>query len=414
MEISKEALWTLLRPPQGPLAPYVDALARELSKQGFSRRSICVQVRSVANFSRWLRASHVGLEGVTDERVHRFLLHRSTLKRAGRAGVCAALRRVLEFLRQSGVVPEQQRLLIEATPIQKVVAAFGQYLRDDQGLSHATGVQYLPFAEQFLAERFGIGAVELRELCAADVVGFIRRQASRLSHARAKSATIALRSFLRYLRYRGDIALDLAAAVPTVPNWSMTGIPRAISADHVRAVLASCRRDTAVGRRDYAILMLLARLGLRSGEVVALNLDSIDWELGSLAVVGSKGGTTSELPLPADVGEAIADYLQRGRPRSSCRSLFLRANAPIRGLGAQTSIGTIVRAAIARAGVQTRYWGAHQFRHALACEMLRQGANLTEIGSLLRHRHPKTTGIYAKVDFAALRPLGLAWPGVAR
>ena len=412
MEITDEALWTLRHPPQGPLAPYVDAFARELNRQGFSRRSICVQVRSVAHFSRWLKASHVGLEGVTDERARRFL-HRLVLKRASRAGVRATLRRVLAFLRQSGVVPEQI-LRVEATPIQTVVAAFKQHLRDDQGLSHATGVQYLPFAEQFLTERFGGGEVELRELCAADVVGFITRQASRLSQARAKSATIALRSFLRYLRYRGDIALDLAAAVPTVPNWSMTGIPRAISPDHVRAVLASCRRDTAVGRRDYAILMLLARLGLRSGEVVALSLDSIDWELGSLAVVGSKGGPRSELPLPGDVGEAIADYLQRGRPRSSCRSLFLRANAPVRGLGAQTSIGTIVRAAIARAGVQTRYWGAHQFRHALACEMLRQGANLTEIGSLLRHRHPKTTGIYAKVDFAALRPLGLAWPGVAR
>lgn len=412
MEISDERLWTLLRPPQGPVAPYVDALARELSALGFNRRSICVQVRSVAYFSSWLKANHVALEGVTDEHIHRFL-HRLKLQRVSWRGVCATLRRLLGLLRQLGVVPEE-RLLAEATPIQNVVAAFGRYLRDDKGLSHATGVQYLSFAEQFLAERFGSGAVELRELCAADVVGFIRRQAARLSRARAKSATIALRSFLRYLRYRGEFTMDLAAAVPTVPNWSMTGIPRAISAAHLHAVLASCRRDTAVGCRDYAILILLARLGLRSGEVVALNLDSIDWEIGSVMVVGSKGGPRSQLPLPADVGQAIADYLQRGRPPSSCRTLFLRANAPIRGLGSPTSIGTIVRAAIGRAGVQTRYWGAHQFRHALACEMLRQGANLIEIGSLLRHRHPKTTGIYAKVDFAALRPLGLAWPRVAR
>lgn len=239
-------------------------------------------------------------------------------------------------------------------------------------------------------------------------------RASQLSQARAKCATIALRSFLRYLRFRGDILLDLAAAVPTVPNWSMTGIPRAISADHVRAVLDSCRRDTAVGCRDYAILMLLARLGLRSGEIVALTLDSIDWDLGSLTVVGSKGGQRSELPLPAEVGQAIAEYLQRGRPRSNCRILFLRAVAPIRGLGSSTSIGSIVIAAIARAAVRPLHGGAHQFRHALACEMLRQGANLTEIGSLLRHQRQKTTGIYAKVDFAALRPLSLAWPGVAR
>ena len=159
--------------------------------------------------------------------------------------------------------------------------------------------------------------------------------------------------------------------------------------------------------------MLLARLGLRAGEIVALTLDSIDWELGCLTVVG-KGGQRSQLPLPAEVGEVIADYLQRGRPRSGYRTLFLRANAPIRGFGSQTSIGSIVRAAITRAGIETSHGGSHQFRHALACEMLRHGATLTEIGSLLRHRHPKTTGIYAKVDFAALRPLSLPWPGGAR
>jgi site-specific recombinase XerD len=223
-----------------------------------------------------------------------------------------------------------------------------------------------------------------------------------------------MRSFLRYLRLRGDVAIDLAAAVPTVPNWSMTGIPRAIAPDQLRAVLDSCRRDTAVGCRDYAILLLLARLGLRAGEIVALDLDSIDWDHGCLTVVGSKVGQSSELPLPVDVGSAIAEYLQRSRPASDCRHLFLRANAPIRGLGSQTSVASIVGAAIARAGVHPLHGGSHQFRHALACEMLRQGASLTEIGSLLRHRHQKTTSIYAKVDFAALRPLSLAWPGVAR
>jgi site-specific recombinase XerD len=158
--------------------------------------------------------------------------------------------------------------------------------------------------------------------------------------------------------------------------------------------------------------LLLARLGLRAGEIVALTLESIDWELGSITVIGSKGGKITQLPLPADVGEAISNYLLRARPRSRDRTLFLRTNAPIRGLGSQTSIGSIVGAAIARTGLQVRHGGAHQFRHALACEMLRQGASLTEIGSLLRHQHVKTTSIYAKVDFAALRPLALPWPGV--
>lgn len=411
MEQTGDKLWSLLHAPEGPLVPYIDAFARQLSEQGFKRYSIAPQIRLVAKFSRWLKANHIDLDSVTDEHAQRFL-RRSKHRQSIGWGFFAALRRLMAFLRQIGVVRDQP-LRAEATPIQMVVGPFGQHLRQDQALSHATCVQYCPFIEQFLAERFGNGSVDLSGLCAADVVGFVRRQATRLSQARAKCATIALRSFLRYLRYRGEIALDLAAAVPTVPNWSMTGIPRAISADHVRAVLASCRRDTAVGCRDYAILMLLARLGLRASEIVALTLDSIDWELGCLTVVG-KGGQSSQLPLPAEVGEVIADYLQRGRPRSGYRTLFLRANAPIRGFGSQTSIGSIVRAAITRAGIETSHGGSHQFRHALACEMLRHGATLTEIGSLLRHRHPKTTGIYAKVDFAALRPLSLPWPGGAR
>jgi site-specific recombinase XerD len=183
----------------------------------------------------------------------------------------------------------------------------------------------------------------------------------------------------------------------------MTAIPRAIAPDHLRAVLASSRRDTPVGRRDYAILLLLARLGLRSSEIVSLTLESIDWEAGSISVNG-KAGHAAVLPLPVDVGDGVAQYLRS-------RALFLRATAPIRGLGAGPTVSTIVRAAIVRAGIKTRSHGAHQFRHALATDMLRQGATLTEIGVILRHQNPKTTGIYAKVDFDALRPLGLRWPG---
>jgi site-specific recombinase XerD len=211
----------------------------------------------------------------------------------------------------------------------------------------------------------------------------------------------------------------------------MTAIPRAIAPDHLRAVLASSRRDTPVGRRDYAILLLLARLGLRSSEIVSLTLESIDWEAGSISVNG-KAGHAAVLPLPVDVGDGVAQYLRSGRQTCASRALFLRATAPIaarqpglggrlvevgsrprhrRGLGAGPTVSTIVRAAIVRAGIKTRSHGAHQFRHALATDMLRQGATLTEIGVILRHQNPKTTGIYAKVDFDALRPLGLRWPG---
>jgi site-specific recombinase XerD len=190
----------------------------------------------------------------------------------------------------------------------------------------------------------------------------------------------------------------------------MASIPRAISVEHAQAALASCNRQSATGSRDYAILLLLARLGLRAGEIVALKLEDIDWHSGSLNVHG-KGGRGCPMPLPADVGAAIADYLQKGRPHNTSRLVFLRGVAPMGEFHGQEAIGSIVARALERAGVETPHKGAHQFRHRLACDLLRQGASLAEIGELLRHRRPETTAIYAKVDLAALRTLGLPWPG---
>jgi site-specific recombinase XerD len=299
------------------------------------------------------------------------------------------------------------------TPVEQAVDAFERYLRNERRLAEAAVVNYVPFIRRFLADRFGDRPVRLSRLCAGDVVQFVQRQAPRLHLKRAKLLTTALRSFLHYVRYRGDIASDLAAAVPTVANWSMTSIPRAIPAEAARRLLASIDRHTATGRRDYAIVLLLARLGLRAGEVVRLELVDIDWNAGSLSVQG-KGGQRSTLPLPADVGAATAAYLRYGRPPSSSRRVFLRAKAPIRGLLGPQAISSLVQHNLARAGIQAPTHGAHQFRHALATEMLRHGASLTEIGEVLRHRSPQTTMIYAKVDLESLRTLALPWPGGAR
>ena len=247
MEQSKFKAWSLLRLPDGPLAPHIYAFSVWLSEQGFTRRSVGPKLRLVAKFSGWLKTESLDLTVLADEQVDRFLRLMEPRKSV-RAGGRMCLGRLMTYLRLGGVINQQAPApAVEATSIQRVVIAFEQHLRHAQGLSHATCVQYVPFAQQFLAERFGNGPVELCELRAVDVVGFIKRQAARLSQVRAKSATIALRSFLRYLRMHGDIALDLAASVPTVPNWSMTGIPRAMATDDLHAVLQSCRRDTASG-----------------------------------------------------------------------------------------------------------------------------------------------------------------------
>jgi site-specific recombinase XerD len=291
--------------------------------------------------------------------------------------------------------------------------AYEQYLRETRTLSNATVINYMPFIRDFLKGRFGKGRVTLSRLRACDVVGFVQRKAPRLHLKRAKLMTSALRSFLQYARFSGEVELDLAAAVPVAANWSMQSIPRAIEPDQVRQLLSSIDQNTAIGRRDYAILLLLARLGLRSGEIVGLELDHIDWNKGLLRVRG-KSGQRNELPLTEEVGRAISAYLRFGRPDSTSRRVFLRAKAPARGFRGASGVGSIVRHSLERAGVDAPTCGAHQFRHGLATEMLRQGATLDEIGEVLGHHHPQTTKIYTKVDVEALRTLALPWPGGVR
>ncbi|MDM0117504.1 site-specific integrase [Variovorax sp. J22R133] len=398
----------LSRAPEGPLAGYFASFANSLGALGYATGSIRRQVLIGACFSRWLGQRAVTPEGITSGHVTRYLRYRARRRRPC-LGDRAALTHLMDFLRREGVSPAEQAVH-ERSSIDRCADAYEVYLREGRALATATIVNYVPFVRDFLRHCFRAKPVELSCLSASEVLRFVRQQAPRLHRKRAKLMTTALRSFLRYARYIGEVDLDLAAAVPVVANWSMTTIPRAITPDQVRQLLASIDRRNGTGRRDYAILLLLARLGLRSGEVALLTLDDVDWEAGQLTVHG-KSGRRNELPLPADVGEAIAAYLQDGRPRSASRFVFLRAKAPVRGFRGACGIGSIIRRSLQRCGVDTPSLGAHQFRHGLATEMLRQGASLGEIGDVLGHRHPQTTTIYTKVDIEALRSLALPWPG---
>lgn len=401
----------LSQAPEGPLAAHIGSFAEFVSAQGYSLYSIHRQVHLAACFSRWLKKKGVDVRHITSDDSRRYLLYRARHARPCR-GDAAALRHLVDFLRDEGVISAETGLVRRLTPAEGFTQAYEQHLREAQALAEATILNYVPFIRRFLKDRFGDGPVDLSRLCDRDVVRFVQRQAPRLHRKRAKLMTSALRSFLKYARYRGEVVLDLAAAVPVVADWSMPSIPRAISADQVHQLLASIDRRTAIGRRDYAILVLLARLGLRSSEVVFLELEDIDWNAGTLSVRG-KSGLGNVFPLPREVGKAIAAYLRDGRPLSTSRRVFLRAKAPIRGFRGASGVGSIVRHSLKRAGVKAPTHGAHQFRHGLATEMLRQGASLGEIGDMLGHRHPQTTKIYTKVDLEALRTLALPWPGGA-
>jgi site-specific recombinase XerD len=236
------------------------------------------------------------------------------------------------------------------------------------------------------------------------------QQARRYSPARAQLLATALRSFFRFLLQCGVIATDLAQAVPTVPNWRLSSLPRFMKAEDVGCLLQSCDRRTPKGQRNHAILLLLARLGLRAGEVAALTLDDLDWDAGELLVRG-KGARYDRLPLPHEVGEALAVYLRHGRPPNATRQVFVRMRAPRRGFTNGRAVTTIVARALLRAGLNPALKGAHLLRHSLATQLLHNGASLTEISELLRHQDIETTRIYAKVDQETLHALALPWPG---
>jgi len=394
----------------GPLGPYIDFYAAQMRSDGYARQTRELQVRLVADFGNWLARRRVRAQEITVELFRPYLRARAQRRRPT-GNDLSALQRLLELLQRKGVVAAPASPT--ATPAERLQREYGLYLQQERALAATTRACYLPFVDEFLTQRFGVGPANLSRLCAADVTGFVRRRAVSIQSRRVQLMTTALRSFLRFARYRGDIDKDLAACVPAVANWKLSTIPRALPADQVEQVLASIDRKTAVGRRDYAILLILARLGLRAGEIRTLKLEDLDWQEGLITVRG-KAGRYSQLPLPADVGAAIADYLRHGRPTASSRCVFLRTRAPVEGFQSQSGVGSMVRHALARAGIDACRTGAHQFRHALACQMLRQGASLSEIGELLRHRSPQTTAIYAKVDLASLATLALPWPGGAR
>ena len=298
------------------------------------------------------------------------------------------------------------------TPIEKAVAEYERFLVHERALSPVTAGNWVRNVKLLLTEKFESGAIELPQLSVSDVTAFIQRHAQRDRSSYTRNLVVSIRSFLRYLHYKGLNEQDLATAVPKVAQWSLSTLPKHLPAGEVKRVLHACGRRTALGRRDYAILLLLARLGLRGGEVVALTLDDLDWEHQSITVRG-KGGRAAQLPLPADVARAIAHYIRRDRPRCECRAVFIRNYAPLAGLAYSAAIARIVRRALKRAGVDSARKGAHLLRHSLATDMLQRGASLDEIGEILRHRSPNTTAIYAKVDLHALRTLAVAWPGGA-
>lgn len=392
----------------GPLEPYAPGFAAELARQGWTSGSSAQQLWLIAHLSRWLDEQGLDATALTSRQVvERFAAMRRT---AGYSVYCSpgALAPLLGYLRGLGVICEDEPVAV--TPVEALLGRYADYLVHRRGLAASSVPVYVGAVRGFVTTLVVDGRVDLAGLSAAGVTAFMLEACTPRQPGKAKTTATALRSLLGFLHAEGLVASSLAGAVPRVASWQQAALPRDLEPAEVRRLVASCDRRASLGQRDYAILLLLARLGLRAGEVARLEVDDIDWRAGELLVCG-KGGRAERLPLPADVGAALVAYLRRGRPATALeRRVFIRVKAPHRGMSSE-AVSQRVWAAGRRAGIPGVR--AHRLRHAAASGLLAAGAALPEVGQLLRHRKISTTAIYAKVDRNALAVLARPWPRVA-
>lgn len=388
----------------GALGAYLDGFCARLVELGYRPPTIRHALWVFSRLAAWMVSAHVVVRDLDEDRMEAFLDARRRRGRPWRR-LRRALDQLLEWLRAAGVVPTAATHADEA-PKPTVLTRYEAHLRRERALAESTVAGFLVVAREFVDERLDGAAAALRPKVVHE---FLLARVRRLSPKRAQYVGTALRSFLRFLFVRGETETDLSRAVPTVRQWRLASVPRHLPADEVELVLRSCDRSTVTGRRDHAVLLLLARLGLRASEIVKLELDDVRWREAEIVVRG-KGLVRDRLPLVADAGAALSAYVAKDRPTSSSRRVFLCVRAPHRCLGHASTVSTIVAQAIGRAGLAPATRGAHLLRHSLATTMVRRGASFSEIGQVLRHRSANTTEIYAKLDFDALRDVAMPWP----
>lgn len=389
----------------GPLAAEVHAFRTELVRAGYSARAGQDNAYVMACLSRWLDAEGLTPPELTADQLERFAAAR---REAGyrRWRTVRSLRLLLRHLRGKGLVPDQQPPDAD-DPAGRILEGFACYLRTERQLAECTVSLRVHLARPFLAGLAGPdGTVRLDHVSPATVAAFVTGQSRVYAAGSMKPVTVALRSLLRYLFVTGLTGRDLSPSVPSVAGWRLSGLPRGAGDGDLAAMLAGCDRSAVTGARDFAVLMLMSRLGLRACEVARLRLDDLDWRAGELAVRG-KGGRADRLPLPADVGAAVAGYLRLRRPSSAFREVFLRAFGPDAPMS-RTAAVKVPRRAAARAGLPAV--GAHRLRHRAATLVVNNGGSLAEAAQLLRHGSETVTAIYAKVDRTALSAVTCPWP----
>jgi integrase/recombinase XerD len=396
---------------EGPLVAIADGYHREFVRLGYSSNWVTTQLVLIGQLNRWLADRGLTAGELTPARAEEFFAARRALGQR-RVPTQRSLVSLFSYLQAEGVVPPP--LPAPRTAIDELLGEYHHHLIHERGVTPLTALRYERMARRFLNQRLlrnqSGSATGVEGLNAADITAYLLECCGRLTVESAKREAADLRALLRFAYLKGLLDTDLGTAMPPVAAWRDTRLPSVLSASTIGALLDSCDRLSPSGLRDLAILSLLARLGLRAGEVAALQLGDIDWRAGELGVRG-KGRRYDRLPLPVEVGEALVAYLTQVRPRADCPNVILTLLVPHRAIH-PSSITNVVYRACRRAGLPRV--GSHRLRHALASEMLRLGGDLIEIGQVLRHRDLGTTTVYAKVDRGALRSVAHPWPGAER
>lgn len=395
----------------GPLEPYSDGFAEFLQQLGYSPWTVKSDLVLMGRLSRWLVEHDLAASGLTTVEVDRFARGLRG-EGPGRRRSPKGLTPLVRYLREQGVIPEFSAEVADDV-LGRLLDEFVSFLVDERGLAAGTVWYYRATARRFLSRSSalrGVSNAGLDEVTAATIRSFVLSESRTRGVGSVKNVVTALRALLRFCHTRGYVPTSLAGAVPAVASWRQVSLPRTVRSDDLSRLLASCDRRTAVGRRDYAILVVLSRLGLRTREVATLTVDDIAWRDGELLVHG-KGNRHDRLPLPVDVGGAIADYCRWGRRQGACRGLFLHVRAPY-GVLSSSAVGKVVERACDRGGLARL--SAHQFRHATATALRQAGAPLFEIGQVLRHAHPVTTAGYGSITAPELVAVAQVWPGGSR
>lgn len=395
---------------QGALGIYIDGFALCLQELGYSRKQLRFRLIVIRKLSNWLIKSHIDLSDLTEEKLNDFIKTRKKqIKNFSQSGNLKMLMFFIDYLRSKKVIPPSLPLIAKNKPVDKIILAYEKYLDEDKGLCASTIKRNKNIVFDFLCKQFGNNEFKSQKITRNVILNHIGTFKEQHGPKGAGRMVCGLRSFLRYLVMIGELGFQLADCIPAMPSWRAAHLPIFLVKSETKKLLKACDRRTANGRRNYAILLLLLRLGLRASEVLNLTLDNINWDLGELDING-KGRKHRTLPLPSDVGAALAFYLRYVRPKCLDRQVFIRNQPPYKGMSNPSSISSIVRRALIAAGIKSQQMGAHLLRYTAAMETLSSGATLFEIAELLGHCSIDTTAIYTKINVVSLKELAQPWP----